>query len=129
MPVYGAYYPTIVTEIVRGANYATWGNPNNVKALDGIAAYTALSQYKISNYLSCSGYNISIPDNEVVVGIRCDITGKGIKALEWQQVVLQQVRDETVKLLINGNIVGDNLWIDIDWPDVFETRQYGINPI
>ena len=97
----GSISASAVTNNTTIGNTA-WTNTNN--ALNGFANVTLQNSSSISNYLVATNFNFSqIPANAIIKGIRVSIGKYSSNFLG-----LVATRDNEIRLVKNGTIVGDN---------------------
>lgn len=96
---------------------APWSNTGNIGASDNAHASVTNSPGKISQYLKQTNYPFSIPVGATITGIEFYIehhaTGNG------------RTEDYSVRLVVDGSIVGDNKAIAGSWPGSDTGKTYG----
>lgn len=96
-----------------------WNSSNNVTASDNNYAITNdLSNGDVSNYIVATNFGFSIPSTSNILGVVVDIeksddSGSG------------NVKDNDIKLIINGNTSGNNKSVGGNWSSVDVTTTYG----
>jgi len=104
---------------VTGVGTVAWTNPGNVVSDDNAYATVSVNN-STSNYLQATNYGFSIPSEATITGITVTIgrfgtTGGG-----------QDIRDNVVKLIKTGAIVGTNLAATTtDWGGTETAVVYG----
>jgi len=104
---------------VTGVGTVAWSNPGNVISNDNTYATVAVNN-STSNYLQATNYGFSIPTEATITGITVTIgrygtTGGG-----------QDIRDNVVKLIKAGSVVGTNLAVTTtDWTGTETAVVYG----
>ncbi|MBI5918895.1 MAG: hypothetical protein HY849_05940 [Nitrosomonadales bacterium] len=57
-----------------GVGTIAWSNPGNaLSSNNGYATVTGMTWGKVSNYLKCTGYNLTVPDGATITGIRVSV--------------------------------------------------------
>ncbi|MBK7172938.1 MAG: T9SS type A sorting domain-containing protein [Bacteroidales bacterium] len=104
---------------LTGVGTVAWTNPTRVTADDNSYSSAAVNN-STSNYLKATGYGFAIPSGATINGITVTIgrygtTGSGA-----------DVRDNVVKLVKGGTIVGNNLAVTgTDWTNSETAVNYG----
>lgn len=100
-----------------------FSSPENILSSDenrasATALLTLLSGS--TNYLRASGFGFTIPAAAVICGIKVELekSATGINILAW-------VRDNSIRLVKNGNIVGSNKAFSGNWSSVETYSTYG----
>jgi hypothetical protein len=109
MTAYGAEYPTIAEQQERGEGYSPWSDLNNVLTSDNTRTASAVNVLFTTDYLIVRGFGFTIPDTETIAQVRIDVKCSGIQLLVGDNLLDQEVCDETVSLLIDGSISAVNL--------------------
>jgi hypothetical protein len=96
-------------------NASGFTNPNNVKATDGVYAFTSSGTIKVTNF----NFGALIPAGATIVGITVDVVKRG--TVNFDSV------DTTVQLTKDGSTgVGANKASGTTWnPTTFTTSTYG----
>lgn len=112
---------------VTCSGVGSWNNPANVATSNTIPSSlsaTILSgDDEISNYLYVQNFGFNIPANAVVTGITVKIEGKQIGADGSNTFV----KDNSVYLLRNSSIIGNNHAFPWNWSGTFSNVVHG-NP-
>ena len=100
-----------------GVGTAIWSNPTRIIADDGSNATVTFASPTVSHYLAGTGFGFAIPTGATITGI---------------QVVIQRdsstgssIKDNDVRLLKAGSVVGDNKAITGPWPNPVADASYG----
>ncbi len=104
---------------------ALWQNTNEIDQSDNSYAETQLQPYLFcfqtlcyrSRYIVCSDFGIDIPNDALVLGI--------IVIMENKSEFSMMVRDSTLRLSYNGNMLGSNKADTTAWPTSLTVRGYG----
>lgn len=83
-----------------GGGGELWVNPSNAANSDDAYATVVLNS-NFSRYLKGTGFQFSLPESATIVGIEVDI--------EWSRVGDENVTLDSVKLVVGGTIVGNEL--------------------
>ncbi len=103
---------------VSGVGSSSWLNPTRVTANDN--SYVTANGYSQTHYLEATNYGFVIPVGATVNGIQVSIGRFGTTGMG------NDARDNTVKLIKEGNIVGNNKAnTSSDWPSSETTANYG----
>ena len=98
-----------------------WTGANNTNMSDNLRATVQISNPdEVSNYLIVKGFGFNISSGSVINGISVDI--------EKSQTQIQAgiIRDNSVKLLKNGTVIGNNKALtNKNWPPSDEIITYG----
>jgi hypothetical protein len=78
-----------------------WNNLGNTVSSDNNYTTVSLDDWDYSEYLECTGFNFSIPVSATINGILVRVERRASRQ--------GRVRDDSVRLLKNGNRVGNNL--------------------
>jgi hypothetical protein len=114
----GPRNPTVGTNDASIGTVA-WSNPGNVSASDlAVATASAMVLGNNSNYLSASAFGFSIPASAIICGITVQIQ-KNATGL------LQNVTDNSVKIIKNGVIGGSERALGGTWPTTEAFFTYG----
>lgn len=89
--------------------YSAWSNPNNISGIDNQFATvsfsgTATNQY--SDTILATNFNFTIPSGATIQGVKVST----FRTFETSPIVFAPdiVVDKTVRLLYNGNFIGEN---------------------
>ncbi len=100
-----------------------WTNPGNAAASDNSRASAIIDTGEISHYLKATGFGFSIPNSAKIVGIEfkvergSTVPGNG-----------DFIEDNSIRLVKNGIISGNNKASGDTWPAGFEgIKTYGSN--
>lgn len=104
-----------------GANYGSsdiaWSNPNEVTAVDGVAATCAISLVQQSRPLRATNFGFTIPSAGTVTGIAFTVRLRASLA--------NGLKDRTVMLVLNGSTIGTAKTRDVYWPTSFTDVTFG----
>lgn len=93
-----------------------WNDPINAQFSDNVYANTGVMD-EISNYLTVTGFEFSIPSNATILGVIAEVERYG---------AMGAVIDSVVKLIKGGVISGDNKADIINfWPTSDAYKTYG----
>lgn len=89
---------------------------SEVRTLDDYGTHADTSpSYKYTNILRCTGFGFSIPSNATITGVVLTIANKST----W-------LRDDLIKLVHNGNEIGENKSEGAAWPSSYSpAHTYG----
>jgi alpha-tubulin suppressor-like RCC1 family protein len=105
--------------ISSGGGTVAWTSPTNVYASDNSRASVSLGKGVISQYLQATGFGFTIPTTATINGIQVDIERYANNTL---------IRDNSLKLIKNGNISGDETAdTATGWPSSDTYKSYGGN--
>ncbi len=79
-----------------GIGSRAWSSPNNAMASDNFYATASISSIASSNYLICSGYNISIPSDAIINGITVAIERK-TSATTVRDLLVRVVKGQVIQ--------------------------------
>ncbi len=94
-----------------------WNNPTNCFSDDGSYAYATMSASATSEYLKASGFGFAIPSYATIMGIEVKV---GRFATD-----VSAMKDNAVKLVKSGAVVGDNKALPDYWPTTEAVATYG----
>ena len=101
-----------------------WSNPSHITGDDNnYAKANNINKNKSTEYLQGKNYNFHIPTSARISGIKVSINRMGDYDRCSEQGYLV---DETVRLIKNGNLVGNNKAVtSTNWPTSFSVATYG----
>lgn len=94
----------------------SWTNPSDALASGGNPSDIEFGSDAISQYLKITDFGFSIPSNATVIGVLAEFR------------ILREVdlvRDESVRLVKGGTILGDNKAFDMVLPGTYQYVAYG----
>ncbi|MDB4534085.1 T9SS type A sorting domain-containing protein [Vicingaceae bacterium] len=111
---------TVVSDNSNGENDG-WANMGNIAVSDNSRAEMAAGNDKLANnqkteYLKCINFGYTIPVGSIITGVEVKI--------ERRDAANKKVKDEEVKLVVGGVIVGSNYKKGPEW-DTESTQTYG----
>jgi hypothetical protein len=118
LKVYSQCQTKSPTKVSVSSVGVAWNNINNISVSDNKYAVTnQLSNGDTSQYIIATGFNFTIPTTRitgVIANIEKSNGGGG-----------GNIKDYSVKLVINGKIVGNNLASNKNWKSSDDTTNYG----
>ncbi|KAB1154125.1 beta strand repeat-containing protein, partial [Flavobacterium luteum] len=117
----GVKNPGAVVNTTSIGNVA-WSNPSNALTNNATTASITLADAgKVSNYLMSSNHSFAIPSNAIIQGINVTINKYASNI-----VTVTQLKDNEVKLVKAGTVVGDNKAnTGAAWPQTEQASTYG----
>jgi len=107
-----------ITTIENGGS-GDWNKPTNIMLSDNSFASTTSNQNgTVSEYIVASQFNFNIPTSATITGVKVMIEKEAI----GEQ---QEVKDEVVKLVKNGMIIGENYAFPAIWENEEFFQSYG----
>lgn len=110
------------TQSLAGSSY-NWNNPGNMAASDNSRA-TATAIISVlsgtTNYLKATGFGFAIPSGSGICGIKAEIEKSGSNL-----GLLSFIQDYEIRLIKNGNIVGENKATNTNWTSAESYYTYG----
>jgi hypothetical protein len=97
-----------------------WSNPGSITADDFNYATCSLGDGDNSRYLRGRNYGFTIPAGATINGIQVSIMRRSNSNINGDSV-----DDDILRLVKNGNVVGNNLASPIDWPTSMAVANYG----
>jgi len=94
-----------------------WIDYNKIYSSDNQYAYFDSQGLLSSNYLIATNFGFNIPDGAIITGIEV--------SMEKKADFNNEVRDDVVKLVKSGSVVGDNKASSVNWVTTEETTLYG----
>ena len=96
-----------------------WGSTANIATSNNVrASASALLLGNITKYLVSSDYDFSLPSSAVVCGIEVQIERRATG-------LLQNVTDNSIRLVKEGSLIGENKAASGSWPSSDSYRTYG----
>jgi hypothetical protein len=92
-----------------------WSGPGNAQYSDDSCATVSLGKSEITHYLKATGFGFSIPAGAIIKGIQVDVERNGGLG--------DKISDNSVRMVKNGTIAGDDRKADGTWPssDIYIT--------
>jgi len=117
----GPSYAGTGTSVTAGVGTQTWLNPTGISADDASYTTVGLKQDQISDYLQATNFGFNIPEDATISGIQVEIDRYASNFIGNTRI-----RDENVRLVKAGTIVGDNK-ADTGsyWPLSGTNKSYG----
>ncbi len=97
-----------------------WNNLGNITADDTNYATAALTGSETSRYLRARNFGFSIPTGATITGITATVMRQSSSNGGGNSV-----KDETIRLMKNLTIVGNNYAGNVDWPTTMTAANYG----
>jgi len=94
-----------------------WADPNNAQASDDANASFTSNALNSSEYLKCTNFSFSLPTGVTITGIEIKI--------ERTADFVDEVKDDVIKLVIGGSVVGNSLAVENSWNTTEENFTYG----
>lgn len=96
-----------------------WSHEDYARASGNLYAYVELNDNQVSRYLDVHDFDFNIPDAATVTGIEVDVERK-----VNDTTGMSPVRDYSVRLLKDGDVVGENRATETNYPgvDTYETH-------
>lgn len=108
---------------ITGVGSLAWSNPDKITSIGSPYATRDISPGNSTNYLLGTDYDFDIPESATISGIKVTINHRGER--NTVMGTTYGVRDNQVKLVKDGNIVGDNKATSSLWPSSFGVVNYG----
>jgi hypothetical protein len=97
----------------------TWTSVTNVESLDGSDAKTGnMSNGDITNYITATNFGFAIPTASSIDGITVDIYRHDDNGVSG-------IKDNSVILIQNGILTGNDLSTNSSWPNGVTKKKYG----
>lgn len=104
-----------------GVGTLAWTNPNNASSSDNTYATVLINNPTVTtHYLKATNFGFSIPNGSTINGIVVEIERKSSS-----NTVSRFARDNVVKLVIGGSIVGSNYSLAAKWSTTESYFTYG----
>jgi len=94
-----------------------WSSPSNAQTSDDSRATASLGANEISHYLKATGFGFNIPTGASIDGIQVDVERNGGSS--------GKISDNSVRLVQNGTIAGDDKSAVEAWPSSDAYITYG----
>jgi hypothetical protein len=95
-----------------------WQIPQRALAVDALGAGCVLQQGEESHYLILADFRFEIPEGQGVLGAVAELLRRGTFGDD-------RAADAEVRLVVNGQIVGDDRSLGGDWPLSFAWSTHG----
>lgn len=104
----------------NGSGNRAWTNAGNVTADDTNYATAPMSGGEISRYIRARNFGFTIPTGATITGITATVMRQSSSNGGGNSV-----KDETIRLMKNLTIVGNNYAGNVDWPTTMTAANYG----